>query len=178
MGTNFRRRLGIDPGYTNLGWALYTEAYTGIFALGEEVVREYWNTGVLILEGNLGNRLIQVWTFLNHGIANSGLEMIAIEQLKFGAGNVITKLGQVISAITLFGALRQIPVIGMVPSVHKKSVLRVGRPTKEKSYPFHYNIMVAGAIDIHKELTQHEYDAAGVALTSFDEEAKVECLSQ
>lgn len=147
--------LGIDPGIAKVGWGVISEAsgkYTSLdFGCFETLA-----------SSKQDQRLLQINEFIDKLIKKYKPEVIAIEQLFFGA-NTKTALtvGQARGVIVLTATQSKIKTVSYTPLQVKMALTGYGRAEKKQ-----IQIMVNSILKLSKKVTQDDTaDALAVALT-------------
>ncbi len=147
--------LGIDPGIARVGWGVIKE---------EKGQRTALDFGVFETSSSLDidERLLKVHKFITDLISKFDPDVLAIEELFFGA-NAKTALtvGQARGVIILTAAQANIKTVSYTPLQVKMSITGYGRAEKKQ-----IQIMVKSILKLTKPLTQDDTaDALAVALT-------------
>ncbi len=147
--------LGIDPGIARVGWGVIKE---------EKGKKQAIDFGLFETSSSLDldERLLLVHQFVSDLIKKFKADVLAVEQLYFGA-NAKTALivGHARGVIILTAAQNKISSVSYTPLQVKMSLTGYGRAEKKQ-----IQIMVKSELKIQKPLTQDDTaDALAVALT-------------
>lgn len=147
--------LGIDPGIAKVGWGVIKEGK----GKKEAIDFGLFETSASL---DLDSRLLLVHKFVSDLIKKHKPDVLAVEQLYFGA-NAKTALivGQARGVIILTAAQNKVSSVSYTPLQVKMSLTGYGRAEKKQ-----IQIMVKSELKIQKPLTQDDTaDALAVALT-------------
>ncbi len=147
--------LGIDPGIARVGWGVISEEK------GKQQAVDY---GLFETHSSEepDSRLLKIHIFLTELIKKYKPDVLAVEQLYFGA-NAKTALivGQARGVIILTAAQNSLKTASYTPLQVKMALTGYGRAEKKQ-----IQIMVKSALKIQTPLTQDDTaDALAVALT-------------
>lgn len=147
--------LGIDPGIARVGWGVIDEKGGKYSPLDYGCFETYATS-------QEDQRLLQINEFVLELIKKHKPEIVAIEQLFFGA-NTKTALtvGQARGVIVLTAAQRNIKTVSYTPLQVKMALTGYGRAEKKQ-----IQIMINSILKLPKKITQDDTaDALAVALT-------------